>query len=88
MVIVKCTAPDVYAKNIWGSAVQSKATKNQHATTHNTHITHITHITLTPPQSDASASLSMTTSSRSRHSLIRPTTLHRIVGIIFNTRDV
>ena len=45
MVIVKCTAPDVYAKNIWGSAVLSKATKNQHAT----HTTHITHIHLPPP---------------------------------------
>ena len=49
MVIVKCTAPDVLCINIWGSTVQSKATKNQHATTHTTHITHITHITLTPP---------------------------------------
>ena len=81
MVIVKCTAPDVYAKNIWGSAVQSKATKNQHAT----HTTHITHITLTPPtvrcfgfaQHDKSA---ITPPPQYPH--------HHNAGIISNTRDV
>ena len=81
MVIVKCTAPNVYAKNIWGSAVQSKATKNQHAT----HTTHITHITLTPPtvrcfgfaQHDKSA---ITPPPQYPH--------HHNAGIISNTRDV